>query len=36
MTMPVEFREATSEDLPQIVAQAGERWRVLVDERAQR
>jgi hypothetical protein len=25
-----------AEDLPQIVAQAGERWRVLVDERAQR
>jgi hypothetical protein len=25
-----------TEDLPQILAQAGERWRVLVDERAQR
>src|SRR5688572_4314979 len=25
-----------TEDLPQIVAQAGERWRVLVDERAKR
>jgi len=24
------------EDLPHIVAQAGERWRVLVDERAKR
>jgi hypothetical protein len=24
------------EDIPQIVAQAGERWRVLVEERAQR
>ena len=25
-----------AEDLPQIVAQSGERWRVLVDERAPR